>query len=132
MTVSIKWRSVPKIMQAEWKGYANSKEFRAALLTGLRAIREHHAQAYVTDTRKAKVFSAEDELWAREVWLPQAVTAGLKRAAIVTAEVGIAKVIFEKFAKDTDTTALEIRKFASVDAATTWALTGLAERSISS
>lgn len=41
--LSIRWRSVPQILFAEWKGYATSAEFRAALLKGVQAIREHHA-----------------------------------------------------------------------------------------
>ena len=33
--ISIRWRAVPKILYAEWKGFATSAEFQAALLTFL-------------------------------------------------------------------------------------------------
>src|ERR1700682_2957455 len=89
--LSIRWRSIPQILYAEWKGFATSAEFRAALLTGVRAIRERHVVGYVSDARKMKLVLTEDEKWAREVWLPQAVDAGLKRMAVVTAASGMAK-----------------------------------------
>ena len=126
--LSIRWRSVPRMLYAEWKGFATSAEFRAALLKGLQAIRERHVLAYVSDARKAKVMLTEDEVWANDVWLPQAVAAGLRRMAMVTAESGLSKVIIEDTSKKFDQRGLEMRSFKSVAAATTWALSGLSER----
>ena len=123
--LSIRWRSVPQILYAEWKGFATSSEFRAALMTGVRAMRERHIKGYVSDARKAKVVLPEDERWAREVWFPQAVEAGLRRMAIVTATAGIGKMAYDDAAADMDAHGLSMRTFDSVAAATTWALTGL-------
>jgi hypothetical protein len=47
--LSIRWRTVPKVLYAEWKGFATSAQFRAALLTGVQAIRERHVPGYVSD-----------------------------------------------------------------------------------
>jgi hypothetical protein len=88
--LSIRWRGGQQILYAEWKGFATSAEFRAALSTGLRAIREHHVVGYVSDARKAKVFVPDDQRWAMTDWAPQAVAAGLKRMAMVTAETRLA------------------------------------------
>jgi hypothetical protein len=126
--LSIRWRSVPRMLYAEWKGFATSAETRAAMLTGLRAIRERHVLAYVSDTRRAKVFLPDDDIWGRDVWLPAAVAAGLKRMAIVTADTGLGKAQLEQFAREVDNHGLAMRKFDSVAAATTWALTGLSDR----
>jgi hypothetical protein len=123
--LSIRWRSVPQILYAEWKGYATSEEFRAALLKGVQAIREHHVVGYVSDARKAKVFVAEDMQWVSEVWLPQAVKAGLKRMAMVTAEEGLGKAIIEDVTREINNHGLAMRKFDSVAAATVWAQSGL-------
>jgi hypothetical protein len=123
--ISIRWRSTPKLLYAEWKGFATSAEFRSALLTGVRAMRERHVVSYVSDGRKAKVMLPEDEKWAREVWLPQAVAAGLKRMAVVTAPTGISKMAYEDAAHAMDSHGLSMRTFDSVADATTWALTGL-------
>jgi len=123
--LTIRWRSIPQILYAEWKGFATSVEFRSALLTGVRAIRERHIVGYVSDARKAKVVLAEDEKWAREVWLPHAVDAGLKRMAIVTASAGLGKMAYDDAASAMDSHGLSMRTFDSVASATTWALTGL-------
>ena len=123
--LTIRWRSIPQILYAEWKGFATSAEFRSALLTGVRAIRERHIIGYVSDARRAKLVLAEDEKWAREVWLPQAVDAGLKRMAIVTASVGFAKMAYDDAATAMNSHGLSMRTFDSVASATTWALTGL-------
>jgi hypothetical protein len=123
--LSIRWRSIPQILYAEWKGFATSVEFRAALLTGVRAIRERHVVGYVSDARKARLVLPEDEKWGREVWLPQAVDAGLKRMAIVTASAGLGKMAYDDAASAMDSHGLSMRTFDSVASATTWALTGL-------
>jgi hypothetical protein len=123
--LSIRWRAVPQILYAEWKGFATSSEFRAALLIGVHAIREHHVVGYVSDARRAKVFIGDDLKWVSEVWLPQAVAAGLKRMAMVTADQGLGKVIIEEVAKEIDNHGLAMRKFDSVAAATVWAQSGL-------
>ena len=124
--LSIRWRAVPKVLYAEWKGFATGPEFRAALLTGVRAIRELHVAGYVSDARKAKAVSHEDEKWARDVWLPQAVAAGLKRMAVVTATAGLAKVEYDDAATDMDSHGLSMRIFNSIDEAMVWAQSGLA------
>ena len=125
--LSIRWRAVPKILYAEWKGFATSAEFRAALLTGVRAIKERHVEGYVSDARKAKVVVPEDEKWGREVWLPEAVAAGLKRMAVVTAASGLAKAAFDSAATAIDAHGLSMRTFSTVEAATVWAQSGLTE-----
>jgi hypothetical protein len=114
--LSIRWRAVPKILYAKWKGFATSAEIRAALLTGIRAIRERHVVGYVSDARKAKVVLPKDEKWGREVWLLQAVAAGLQRR--VTAPTGLAKVVFDSAAGAIDSHGLSMRTFKSVAAAT--------------
>jgi hypothetical protein len=125
--LSIRWRGAQQILFAEWKGFATGAEFRAALLTGVRAMRERHVVGYVSDARKAKVILPEDEQWARQVWLPQAVAAGLRRMAVVTAEAGLAKVEYDDAAADMSSQQLSMRTFGSVAAATVWAQTGLAQ-----
>ena len=126
--LSIRWRAVPKILYAEWKGFATSAEFRAALLTGVRAIKERHVTGYVSDARKAKIVLPADAQWGREVWLPQAVAAGLQRMAIVTASAGLAKAAYDDAATQMDSHGLLMRTFHSVEAAVIWAQSGLAER----
>ena len=65
---------------------------------------------------------------SREAWLPQAIAGGLKRMAMVSAKTGLSKAIIEKVTLEFDNHGLAMRRFDSVEAATTWALTGLVER----
>jgi hypothetical protein len=82
---------------------------------------------YVSDARKAKVVVAEDEKWGREVWLPQAVAAGLKRMAVVVAPTGLAKQAYESAATQMGSHGLSMRTFDSVESAIVWAQSGLSE-----
>jgi hypothetical protein len=91
------------------------------------AIRARHLVGYISDARKAKLILPEDEKWGIEVWLPQAVAAGLKRMAIVTAAAGLAKSAYEHAATTIDSHGLSMRTFNSIAAATAWAQSGLAE-----
>jgi hypothetical protein len=103
-----------------WKGFANSAEFRAALGKGLQAIRERHAVAYVSDTRKIKVIVHEDQEWANETLIPQMAAAGLKRLAMITADAGLGKVTVEEIVKLVDNKPLLMRSFDSMPAAMRW------------
>ena len=59
--------------------------------------------------------------------MPQAVSAGLKRMAMVIAEVSLSKVIIEEAVKQVQIPGLEMRNFDSVTAATIWARSGVIE-----
>jgi hypothetical protein len=74
----------------------------------------------VSDARKAKLVVPEDVAWVRDVWLPGAIAAGLKRMAMVTAEAGLSKVIIEEAVKEIDNHGLSLPKLDSVAAATVW------------
>jgi tRNA A-37 threonylcarbamoyl transferase component Bud32 len=114
------WDRSHKCVISVWKGFANSAEFRAALEKGLQAIRERHAIAYVSDTRKIKVIVHEDQAWANETLIPQMAAAGLKRLAMVTADAGLGKVTVEEIVKLVDNRPLLMRSFDSVPAAMRW------------
>jgi isopentenyl diphosphate isomerase/L-lactate dehydrogenase-like FMN-dependent dehydrogenase len=107
-------------VHSEWRAFANSAELRAALLTGIQAIRDHRAAAYVSDARKFRVIVRDDQEWIREKWMPLAVAAGLKRIAFVTAASGLGKVIVEDVSGSVNQGGLESRTFDSMTAARKW------------
>ena len=116
----MRWDRSHNCIISVWKGFANSAEFRAALGKGLEAIRERHALAYVSDTRKIKVIVHEDQAWANETLIPQMAAAGLKRLAMVTADAGLGKVTVEEIVKMVDNKPLLMRSFDSMQAAMRW------------
>lgn len=118
--VSIRWDDVHKCVHTEWKAFANSAEFRAALMRALDAIRERHAVAYLSDARQVKVVVHEDQTWANEVWMPLLVKAGVKRFALVTAASGLGKVTVEEVVELVQNRGLLMKAFGSVLAARMW------------
>lgn len=118
--LSISWDGLHQHVYTQWKAFANSAELRAGLLKGIRAIREHKAVAYVSDTRKVKVIVPDDQQWIKETWLPQAVGAGLKRIAFVTAPTGLGKLTVEDVAGLIDGDRLQSGTFDSMAAARKW------------
>ena len=116
----MRWDPVHKIVHSEWRAFANSAELRAGLRRGIEAIKDHQAIGYLTDTRKVKVIVHDDQTWIKETWLPQAVAAGLKRIAVVTATHGLGKLTVEEVVGLTDDQGLVSRTFESADAAWQW------------
>jgi hypothetical protein len=118
--VSIRWDDAHQCVHTEWKAFANSAEFRAALMRALDAIRDKGSNRYLSDTRKVKVVVHDDQAWANEVWIPLLVAAGVKRFALVTAAAGLGKATVEDVIKMVDNRGLLMKGFASPTAAWQW------------
>lgn len=118
--VSIRWDGAHRYVHTEWKAFANSVEFRAALMRALDAIRDKHSLAYLSDTRKVKVVVHEDQNWANEVWIPLLVKAGVKRFALVKAQSGLGRVNVEDVIAKVDDRGLLMRGFESMGNARSW------------
>jgi len=118
--VTIRWDEARQCVHTEWKAFANSAEFRAALMRALDAIRDKGSVRYLSDTRKVKVVVREDQTWANESWVPLLVAAGVKRFALVMAPTGLGKQTVQDVIDLVDNRGLLVRGFTSVDEARTW------------
>lgn len=118
--LSIRWDSVHQHVHTEWKAFANSAELRSSLLKGVQAIRDHKAAAYVSDARKVKVIVHSDQKWIKDIWMPMAIEAGLKRIAFVTAAAGLGKLTIEDVSGLVNEDGLQSRTFDSMAAARQW------------
>lgn len=116
----MRWDSENNCVHSVWKGFANSDEFRAALMKGLQAVREMHATGYVSDTRMIKVIVHEDQKWANETVIPAMAAAGLKRMAMVTASSGLGKITVEEIVQMVDNKPLLMRTFSAEAPALRW------------
>jgi hypothetical protein len=116
----MRWDPENKCVHSVWKGFANSAEFRAALLKGLQAVRDRHATGYVSDTRMIKVIVHEDQAWANETVIPAMAAAGLRRMAMVIANSGLGKITVEEIVKMVDNKPLLMRTFTAVTPALKW------------
>jgi hypothetical protein len=118
--VSIRWDGVHHCVHTEWKAFATSGEFRAALMRALDPIREKRSVGYLSDTRKVKVIVHTDQTWANEVWIPLLVKAGVKRFALVTAASGLGKLNVEDVIHLVDNRGVLMRGFSSLADARQW------------
>jgi hypothetical protein len=107
-------------LYTEWKGFANSREYRAGITKVLEAVRRTHATSLVSDTRKLELVSSEDQLWIRDTWVPLVAAAGLKRVALVIARHGLGKFAVEAISAQVGPTVFVKATFESVTEAEAW------------
>jgi hypothetical protein len=116
-----RWDAEHQLVHSEWRAFANSVELRASLLRGIDAIKDHNAVGYLTDTRKVKVVIHDDQEWIKEIWLPLAINAGLKRIAVITATGGLGKLTVEDVVGLADDRGLQSRTFETLEGGSQWA-----------
>ena len=109
---------------AEWKGFANSAEFRASTMRILEAIRAIGAASLVTDNRRLEGVTDQDQLWIRDTWAPTAVGSGLTRIAVILPQRGLGKIASEQILRQDGMKAFSTRTFTTVSEAMEWAAEG--------
>ncbi len=107
---------------AEWKGFANSAEFRASTMRILEAIRAIGAASVVIDSRRLEGVTDHDQLWIRDTWTPMAVGTGLRRIAVVVPPRGLGKIASEQILRQDGMKAFSTRTFTTVSEAMEWAV----------
>jgi hypothetical protein len=105
---------------AEWKGFANSAEFRASTMKILDAIRSTGAASLISDNRRLEGVANQDQLWIRDTWVPLATAAGLKRIALVLAHHGLGKIASEEILNQIGPGIFTTRSFTTVSEAMEW------------
>jgi hypothetical protein len=119
--LSIRWDGQHSCVYAEWKGFANSVEFRASTMAILDAIRKQNAAGLVSDNRRLEGVADPDQLWLRDTWMPLAVAAGVKRIAVVLPHHGLGKLASEEIIGRFGKTVFVTRTFSEPSEATEWA-----------
>ena len=105
--LAIRWDPLHNCVYAEFKGFANSGEFRAGTLK-------------ISDNRRLEGVAEHDQLWLRDTWMPDAVSAGVKRIAVVLAESGLGRVASEDIIRTFGKTRFVTRTFDSLVEAMAW------------
>jgi hypothetical protein len=106
---------------AEWRGFANSGEFRASSMRILEAIRATGATSLVSDNRRLEGVTDQDQLWIRDTWTPLAVDSGLTRIAVVVPQRGLGRIATEQILSQVGMKAFSTRTFSTVSEAMEWA-----------
>ena len=110
---------VPAVVMI-WRGYATSGVFRAANEQVLQTIGERRAKKLLGDITEFVLIGAEDQDWLNNVWLPRAMEAGLRVAALVTPSFYFNRVAVENVVKKLDPARLQVAYFATRDEAREW------------
>jgi hypothetical protein len=119
--LSVQWDRSNNCIYAEWRGFANSGEFRASTMRILDAIEDRRVPALVSDNRRLEGVSTPDQLWLRDEWVPKAVAVGLLRIAVVLPGRGLGKISSEEIISRFGKTDFATRTFTTVSEATEWA-----------
>jgi hypothetical protein len=122
--LSIQGDRESRCIYAEWRGFANSGEFRASLTRILEAIRAIGAVSLVSDNRRLEGVTDQDQLWIRDTWTPLAVGSGLTRIAAVVPQRGLGKIATEQILGQVGMTAFLTHTFTTVSEAMEWVAGG--------
>jgi hypothetical protein len=118
--LSIQWDGAHRCVYVEWRGFANSGEFRASMLKIVDALRDHNSGLLVGDNRRLEGVADQDQLWIRDTWTPLAVAAGLRRIAVVVAQRGLGKIATQEILSQVGMKVFATRTFTTVSEATEW------------
>jgi len=118
--ILIRWDGEGPWVYVKWRAWANSSEYRAAQEVVLLALRENHGSRNLIDSTDRKVFSAEDQKWLLENWMPRAAAAGRRWTAIVLPKTALGRTIAENLDKHPQSKKINVKLFENVDDAIAW------------
>ena len=118
--VLVRWDGDGPWVYVQWRGWANSAEYRAAQEAVILAIRENHASRNLIDSTDARVVSEDDQKWLIENWMPRAVAAGRQWTAIVLPRSALGRTIAENIDKHPRSNSTKVEHFETVEEAAAW------------
>jgi SpoIIAA-like len=113
------WDANWNVVHIEAKGWADTAESHAVLDEAIRAMTDHQGSRWLFDGREMNAIKQSDLRWITEVWLPRALAAGLRVAAIVMPTSDTAMKNVDDMAKAAEDE-IEVRYFSSVENAREW------------
>ena len=100
---------------------ASDDAFRKVLTSGLKLLKEHGAQKWLSDDRENSILSAESSAWSQDYWLPLAVKAGWKYWAMLPTANPRGQVNLKRLMKYVNETyGIRVEVFSDPDAAWQW------------
>jgi hypothetical protein len=115
----VTWDANWNVVHIEAKGWADTAESHVVLDSAIRAMTDHEGSRWLFDGRDMQAVKASDVRWITQVWLPRALAAGLRVAAIVMPRSGKAMKNIDDMAKAAENEVV-IRYFSSVEKARQW------------
>jgi hypothetical protein len=103
-----------------WRGYATTREFRAANEHVLKVLAERQASKLLGDITEFVLIAAEDQNWLSTDWIPRTVKAGLRKVALTSPAFYFNRVAVESVGERLDPEKLVLRHFDDHDTARAW------------
>jgi stage II sporulation SpoAA-like protein len=116
----VTWDPTLQAVYTEAQGWTDPSEMTAVLEACLQALAEHHGSRWLADARNMKVIKQSDRDWIAQTFFPRALTAGLKRVALVIPESGLAMTTLDQVMQRLPAEELAIARFATVEEARSW------------
>jgi SpoIIAA-like len=113
------WDANWNVVHIEAKGWADTAESHAVLDSAIRAMTDHEGSRWLFDGRDMKAIKQSELRWITDVWLPRALAAGLRVAAIVVPKRSTAMKNIDDMAEAAEDQ-IEVRYFSSVENARQW------------
>ena len=102
-----------------WKGFAKSKDFRAAIIKSLEFFKQGNLNKIISNTKDFSLVKKEDTDWVAQVITPEMVQHGLRYMAFVVPTNAFTQLTVDNFKEEADRI-VEIRYFDSVETARNW------------
>jgi hypothetical protein len=108
------------IVRMQWKGYANSAQFREGTRRMLEVLKEARASVVLGDITDMVLISQDDQQWLIDNFLPVATDAGFRAIALLNPQHYFNKVAVETIAYKVNSEKLKISFFGDEQAALDW------------
>ena len=114
------WDPRSNATYSEWQGWADSTEFAAASEAALTAMKEHDGSCFLGDCRDLKAIEQSDEEGVDRDWVLRALSAGLRKMALVIPKSAVAHTNLEQMMSGSPRSGVEVGYFTTVEDATVW------------
>jgi len=109
-----------KLGKIEWKRKTTTEEYQYAFMVILEHAKKNPSDNFLSDIRKQSVVSPENRKWFETEMLPQAIEAGLKRAAVIFDGNVFKKYYINMIIKVTNKYGLPLKVFNTEEEAIEW------------
>ncbi|WP_299700721.1 hypothetical protein [uncultured Pontibacter sp.] len=124
--ITLTYHEADKLIEATWHTYAASKEYRAALLQYVEALKHYEVRRWLGDYRQARVVRVADQNWTTREWgalfFPHCMK--LEKMSRVKATDVSARISFDNMSQYMSPSQMpfNFKEFEEYDAAREWVL----------
>ena len=95
--ITIYYHQQDQLVEATWHAFASSRDYRAAMMYYVEALRKYEVKRWLGDYRKSRVVRPVDQIWTINEWAPlfMSHTASLEKLARVKSQDVSALISFD-------------------------------------